>query len=77
MNDTNHGSEHLAEGSLISHLLELRNRLLKAAVAVIVAFVPCAFFANPLFTLVSKPLVEQMPKGSSLISTSVVGSFKY
>ncbi len=75
MSDTNHGSEHLAEGSLISHLLELRNRLLKAAIAVIVAFVPCAFFANELFTLVSKPLVEQMPKGSSLISTSVVGSF--
>jgi sec-independent protein translocase protein TatC len=75
MSDTNNGGEHLAEGSLISHLLELRSRLVKAAIAVVVAFAPCAFFANKLFSLIAKPLVQQMPEGSKMISTSVVGSF--
>jgi len=75
MSDTNHGSEHLAEGSLISHLLELRSRLVKAAIAIAVAFVPCGIFANKLFSLISKPLVDQLPPGSTMISTSVVGSF--
>jgi sec-independent protein translocase protein TatC len=68
-------NEHLAEGSLISHLLELRSRLVKAAMAITIAFVPCAFFSNRLFELISEPLVKRLPKGSSMINTSVVGSF--
>jgi len=74
MSETHH-SEHLAEGSLISHLLELRNRLIKAVVAVLIAFVPCAFFANRLFEFVATPLMKQMPEGSSMISTSVIAPF--
>ena len=38
--------EHLAEGSLISHLIELRDRLLRAVIAVAVLFVPCAIFSD-------------------------------
>jgi sec-independent protein translocase protein TatC len=72
MSDNN---EQLAEGSLISHLLELRSRLVKAAIAIAVAFAPCAYFSNRLFSLVAKPLVDQLPKGSTMISTSVVGPF--
>jgi sec-independent protein translocase protein TatC len=74
MNDTNH-NEPLAEGSLISHLLELRSRLVKAAMAIAIAFAPCAFFANKLFDLFSKPLVEQLPAGTTMIATSVVSPF--
>jgi len=74
MSETQH-SEHLAEGSLISHLLELRNRLIKAAAAVLVAFIPCAFFANRLFELIATPLMKQLPEGSSMISTSVIAPF--
>jgi sec-independent protein translocase protein TatC len=67
--------ELLAEGTLMSHLLELRNRLLKAVLALFVAFIPCAVFANDLFSLIAQPLIEKMPKGSSLIATSVVAPF--
>jgi sec-independent protein translocase protein TatC len=74
MSDTNH-NEPLAEGSLISHLLELRSRLVKASLAIAIAFAPCAYFANKLFALVAKPMVDQLPPGSKMISTSVVGSF--
>src|SRR4249919_1176183 len=74
MSDTNH-NEHLAEGSLISHLLELRSRLVKASMAIAIAFAPCAYFSNKLFALVAKPMIDQLPPGTKMISTSVVGSF--
>ena len=68
--------EKLAEGTLISHLLELRDRLIRALVAVLVVFLPLAtFFANDLFTFVARPLIEKLPEGSSLIATSVVSPF--
>jgi sec-independent protein translocase protein TatC len=67
--------EHLAEGTLISHLIELRQRLLKAVTAVGIAFVPCAIFANDLFTLVAMPLIKKMPQGTSMIATSLVAPF--
>jgi len=67
--------EQLAEGTLISHLLELRARLVKASAAIAIAFAPCAYFGNELFTIIARPLVEQLPPGAKLISTSVVGSF--
>ena len=67
--------EPLAEGTLMSHLLELRNRLMKAVLTLFVAFIPCAIFANELFVIVAQPLVDKLPEGSSLQSTSVVGPF--
>jgi len=67
--------EQLAEGTLMSHLLELRDRLLRAFLAVIVVFIPIVFFANEVFTLVAQPLIDQLPKGASLIATSVISPF--
>ena len=67
--------EQLAEGTLISHLLELRDRLLRAFLAVIVVFMPLAFFANEVFTVVAQPLIAKLPEGSSLIATSVISPF--
>lgn len=68
-------SEQLAEGTLISHLLELRQRLLRSVIAVLVVFAPLAFFANELFTVVAQPLVEKLPEGTSIIATSVIAPF--
>lgn len=67
--------ETLAEGTLMSHLLELRNRLMKAVLAIFILFMPCAYFANDLFVLIAQPLVDKLPPGTSLQSTSVVGPF--
>ena len=67
--------ESLAEGTLMSHLLELRSRLMKAAIAWVIALIPCAWFSNPLFTFVSKPIRDKLPKGSSLIATDVMAPF--
>lgn len=63
--------ESLAEGSLISHLMELRDRLMKAVIAVVVLFVPCAVFSDELFSAIAQPLISKMPKGTSMIATSI------
>jgi sec-independent protein translocase protein TatC len=67
--------EPLAEGTLISHLLELRTRLLHAVIAIVACFVPLAFFQDELFTLIARPLIDKLPEGTSLIATSVVSPF--
>lgn len=67
--------EPLAEGTLVSHLLELRDRLMKALFAIAIVALPCLFFANDLFTLVAQPLMAALPKGATMISTSVIAPF--
>jgi sec-independent protein translocase protein TatC len=67
--------EPLAEGTLISHLLELRDRLLRSLLVVFVVFLPLVFFSNQLFTFVARPLLDKLPAGTSLIATSVVAPF--
>jgi sec-independent protein translocase protein TatC len=67
--------EQLAEGTLISHLVELRDRLLRAVIAIAVLFAPCAYFSGELFTLIATPLIDKMPAGASMIATSVVSPF--
>ncbi|HZF17963.1 MAG TPA: twin-arginine translocase subunit TatC [Steroidobacteraceae bacterium] len=67
--------EDLKEGTLISHLLELRDRLLKAVFAVAIATVPCMIFANEIFSFVSRPILALLPKGSSLIATNLTSTF--
>jgi sec-independent protein translocase protein TatC len=67
--------EQLAEGTLMSHLLELRSRILKAVVAVAVVFLCLMPFMNSVFELVSKPLREALPEGSQMIVTDVAAPF--
>lgn len=62
--------EALAEGTLLSHLIELRSRLLKASAAVVVIFVGLLPFSRQIFSLVSSPLREFLP-GNRMIATEV------
>ena len=67
--------EELAEDTLISHLVELRERLIKAVLAVTVVFLCMAPFARRIFVLVSEPLTAVLPDGSSLIATGITSPF--
>src|SRR5215472_9403075 len=67
--------EKLAEGTLISHLLELRDRLINALLGIGLAFIPCMFRSNDIFSFISQPLLEKLPKGASLIATGVMTPF--
>jgi len=63
------------EASLISHLLELRTRLMYAGIAVIVLFFCLWPFSDRLFALAAAPLIAQMPEDSTMIATQVASPF--
>ena len=65
------------EGSLISHLLELRDRLLYSVIAIAVVFgVLMAFVGSgEVYTLVAKPLMDVLPPGANMVATEVASPF--
>ncbi|HDZ9392370.1 TPA: twin-arginine translocase subunit TatC, partial [Vibrio cholerae] len=60
---------------LISHLLELRNRLLYSILAVLLVFASLIFFSNHIYEFISAPLVERLPSGTTMIATDVASPF--
>ncbi len=63
------------EGTFLSHLLELRNRVFYAVIAVGVVFLALVPFSNQVYSLFAKPLLEVLPKGASMIATDVASPF--
>lgn len=63
------------QAPLVAHLIELRNRLLKAVLVILVLFLGLYAFANDLYLIVSEPLRLLLPPGSSLIATEVASPF--
>jgi sec-independent protein translocase protein TatC len=61
--------------SFLSHLVELRDRLIRVLIALLIVFVPMAFFARELYTLLAAPLLHVLPAGGTMIATDVVGVF--
>ena len=60
---------------LITHLIELRKRLMNCIFAVLAIFVVLVYFANDIYQLVSAPLIKQMPQGATMIATDVASPF--
>lgn len=60
---------------MVSHLVELRNRLLRSLAAVIIVFLCLAPFAGDIYSLLAQPLLEKMPKGTTMIATEVASPF--
>lgn len=67
--------EQLAEGSLVSHLVELRSRLIRSALAILLIFLCLIPFAERIFTLVATPLMERLPENATMIATQVASPF--
>ena len=61
--------------SFMSHLLELRNRLVKAALAILIIFLALSPFMKHIFVLLSHPLMVALPAGTKLLSTGVIAPF--
>jgi len=59
----------------ISHLIELRDRLLHMVLAILVLFLGLFYFANDIYTFVAEPLLKVMPEGTSMIATQVASPF--
>ncbi|HET8881109.1 MAG TPA: twin-arginine translocase subunit TatC [Solimonas sp.] len=63
------------EQPLMAHLLELRMRLLRIVLGVLVIFIPLSFFAKQLYALLAQPMLRLLPAGSSMIATEVASPF--
>ena len=63
------------EQPFVSHLVELRSRLMRAMLAILVIFLCLFYFANHLYEIVSAPLTALLPAGTSMIATDVTSPF--
>jgi sec-independent protein translocase protein TatC len=64
-----------AEDTFISHLVELRDRVIRAGGAVLAVFVCLVYWAPNIFHLLARPLLDNLPAGGKMIVTDVTGSF--
>ena len=72
----NHSSEDSGiQESFLSHLFELRDRVVKSALAIILVFVCLVYWAPDIFHLFAQPLLQALPAGGKMIVTDVTGSF--
>ena len=71
----NEEPEELAEGTLISHLVELRQRLVYAVAAIFAVFVCLVPFAQEVYTFVAQPMIDSLPSGQQMIATGVATPF--
>lgn len=67
--------ENDQEQPLVSHLVELRQRLIRALLVVLVIFLALFYFANDLYAYLSQPLTALLPEGTSMIATDVTSPF--
>ena len=67
--------ESAAPASILSHLLELRRRLLRIFIGVGVVFIALFPFANHIYTYLSEPLTRHLPQGSSMVAIDVATPF--
>jgi sec-independent protein translocase protein TatC len=67
-------SESVNSG-FIGHLIELRNRLIKALLSVLLIFISLVYFANDIYTFVAAPLINSLPANTTMIATDVTAPF--
>ncbi|MEY4712277.1 MAG: hypothetical protein RIS88_1727 [Pseudomonadota bacterium] len=79
MADPSNKEDELAgtEQPFVAHLVELRDRLIKASIAVAVAGAALAIWPGPaaLYDILAAPLTATLPQGATLIATSVISPF--
>jgi len=63
------------EETFFSHLVELRDRIIKASIAVLVVFLSMVYWAPDIFHLLADPMLKVLPAGAHMIVTDVTGSF--
>src|SRR5258708_3907161 len=61
--------------TFLSHLIELRERLVRSLLAIAVLCVPALYFSSELYDLLALPLIESLPQGSKMIATGVITPF--
>jgi len=67
--------EPAAQDTFLSHLVELRTRLMHAIIAVLVAFAVMFPWAKEIYALLAQPMLRALPTGAQMIATDVTGTF--
>jgi sec-independent protein translocase protein TatC len=75
VSDPQQTSDEGTEETFISHLVELRDRIIRAGISVIVIFIGLVYWAPDIFRLLARPLMQNLPVGGKMIVTDVTGSF--
>jgi len=75
VSDPQKSQDEGTEETFISHLVELRDRIIRAGLAVIVVFIGLVYWAPDIFRLLARPLMQNLPKDGKMIVTDVTGSF--
>lgn len=65
----------LKEQPFVTHLIELRDRLIRVVIVVLLIFFGLFPFANDIYVLVATPLMVHLPEGASMIATEVASPF--
>jgi len=73
--DSKEPQEEPSQAPLIEHLIELRSRLMRAVIVILVVFLGLYSFANDIYTFVAEPLMALLPEGSQMIATEVASPF--
>ncbi|MEW5010549.1 MAG: twin-arginine translocase subunit TatC [Cycloclasticus sp.] len=63
------------QSSFVSHLIELRTRLIHALLGMLVIFLPLSIYANEIYSLLADPLLVHMPAGTSMVAIEVISPF--
>jgi len=63
------------ESSFVSHLIELRTRLIHALLGMLAIFIPLVPFANDIYSFLAQPLLRHMPEGTSMVAIEVISPF--
>jgi sec-independent protein translocase protein TatC len=64
-----------AQETFLSHLIELRQRLVRSLLAVVIASIPALYFSAELYDLLAMPLINSLPPNSRMIATGVITPF--
>ncbi|WP_133651093.1 twin-arginine translocase subunit TatC [Paraburkholderia flava] len=75
MSDPQQTQTESNEETFISHLVELRDRIIRAGISVIIVFVGLVYWAPDIFKLLARPLMMNLPKDGKMIVTDITGSF--
>jgi sec-independent protein translocase protein TatC len=65
----------VGSGNLMSHLVELRDRVLRMVIAILAIFLCLFYWANDIYTYLAVPLTSHMPEGSTMIAIDVASPF--
>jgi sec-independent protein translocase protein TatC len=71
----NQAPENTGDLTIVGHLVELRDRILKCVIALLVVFVSLIYFANDIYTFVAAPLVAVLPPDTSMIAIDPTSPF--